>query len=124
MDITKEMVSLMVGIVFIIGVISFLMSSYTFTSGGISNDKYGAAEDIGRLVDQCCAKHAGSYKTYNDDCNLVEVNIDDGNVTGEMIGLHVRESCSFELEENITGKGKVKITYLGRERKVRLRMLK
>ncbi len=123
MDITKELISLIMGIVVLVAITSFFYSMYQPPVTGVGQEKYQASEDIGRAVSACCTKHAGSYRTYNDDCELFDVNITDGNVTKDMISWYVSEECEFELDEDITGEGKIKITYMGKERKVRITVI-
>ncbi len=122
MDITRELISLILGVVILVSMSAFFLSMAQFPTTGISDEKFQASEDIGRLVDACCRKHAGSYRTYNDDCELHDVNID-GNVTKDMIAWYVQEECEFELDRVITGENKIKITYLGKECKVRISVI-
>ena len=117
MDLTKELVSLIVGIVFLAAMSSFFYSSYTFPTTGVSRNAYSASDDLAKLVAACCRKHAGSYRTYNDDCNMIDIDID-GTITEGMITDHVPDSCRFEMKNDLTGKNKIKITYMGKERKV------
>lgn len=123
MDITKELVSLVIGVVFLMSMITFFYSMYQPQVNGVGNERYQAAEDIGRLVSECCRRHSGSYRTYNDDCELLDVNITDGTVTEEMVSWYVPEECEFELSEELSGEAKIKITYLGRERKIRIKVI-
>ena len=123
MDITRELVSLVLGVVALVAMAGFFLSAAQIPTTGISNEKFQASEDIGRLVSDCCRKHAGSYRTYNDDCNLMDINIE-GNVTKDMISWYVPEECEFEMGSDIiTGAGKIKITYLGQERRVSIKII-
>jgi len=123
MDITRELVSLIMGVVALVAIAGFFLSAAQIPTTGIGSEKFQASEDIGRLVSQCCRKHAGSYRTYNDDCTLMDISIQ-GEVTKDMVAWYVPEECEFEMSEDIiTGSGKIKITYLGRERKVRISVI-
>ena len=120
MDMTKELVSLMMGVVFMIALTSFIYSMYEPPFTGVSGNKNYAAEDIASAVSACCGKHAGSYRTYNDDCELLDVNITNGSVTKDMIMLYLSDDCELEMDDSISGERKIKITYLGKEKKVRI----
>ena len=120
MDITRELISLIVGVFVLIAMTTFFLSMSQVPTTEVSHEKYQASEDIGRMVASCCRKHAGSYKTYNDDCEMHDIDIN-GNVTEDMISWYVPEECQFNMSDDIiTGKGKIKITYLGREKRVKV----
>ena len=123
MLVAKQLVSLIAGIAFVVALASFMWGFAPQKEGPLSGENYMVAERLGELVSECCRKHAGSYRTYNDDCFLLDADIT-GEVSADEIGNYVPSSCKFSVENVLTGKGKIKITYLGREKTVFVRRIK